>query len=118
MQIKQVAVKDVEYGENVKVILPCNLYRCQLDDDVFIGPFCEIQENVRIGKRSRVQSHTFICSLVKIGTDCFIGHGVMFINDLFDNNGPAQGNRKLWQNTNIGNNVDRFQCNDLTSVHL
>lgn len=105
MQTKYVALKDVEYGENVKVILPSNLYRCELCDDVFIGPFCEIQENVRIGKRSRVQSHTFICSLVEIGSDCFIGHGVMFINDRFGNNGPAKGDQKYWERTNIGNHV-------------
>ena len=51
------------------------------EDDVFVGPFVEIQNDVKIGSGTRVQSHSFICSQVKIGKDCFIGHGVMFTND-------------------------------------
>jgi serine acetyltransferase len=70
-------------GNDVKIIEPVNLYGCTLDDDVFVGPFVEIQNNVTVGKRTRVQSHSFICSNVEIGQDCFIGHGVMFTNDKF-----------------------------------
>ena len=58
-----------------------------------------------VGSRTRVQSHTFICELVSIGEDCFIGHGVMFINDLFSEGGPAQGRMDLWKSTRIGNHV-------------
>ena len=74
-------------------------------DDCFIGPFVEIQKDVSIGCNTKVQSHTFICELVTIGNDCFIGHGVMFINDLFSKGGPAQGDKSLWLSTKIGNKV-------------
>ena len=71
-------VIDVQFGYRVKVIQPSNLYGCKLGDDVFIGPFVEIQSDVQIGARTKIQSHSFVCSLVSIGEDCFIGHGVMF----------------------------------------
>jgi acetyltransferase-like isoleucine patch superfamily enzyme len=96
--------RDVKYGKDVVLVEPSNLYECELNDNVFVGPFCEIQSEVTIGKNTRVQSHTFICSLVSIGEDCFIGHGVMFINDLFSEGKPA-GNPELWKKTNISNNV-------------
>jgi acetyltransferase-like isoleucine patch superfamily enzyme len=70
-------------GTGVKIIEPVNLYGCTLQNDVFVGPFVEIQNDVTIGERSRIQSHSFICSKVEIGSDCFIGHGAMFINDKF-----------------------------------
>jgi acetyltransferase-like isoleucine patch superfamily enzyme len=97
--------ENVKFGENVKVIEPCNIYGCNIDDNCFIGPFVEIQKDVSIGKNTKIQSHSFICELVTIGSDCFIGHGVMFINDLFSNGGPAQGDKSLWKMTNIGNHV-------------
>lgn len=96
---------DVVFGENVKVVLPVNLYGCKIGDNSFIGPFVEIQKDVEIGENSKVQSHTFICELVKIGANCFIGHSVVFINDLFSEGKPANGNRNLWRKTKIGNNV-------------
>ena len=98
-------IKDVIFAEDVKLVHPINAYGCKVEEGSFIGPFVEIQKNVIIGKRTKVQSHTFICELVNIGDDCFIGHGVMFINDLFVNGGPAQGDKTLWKETNIGNNV-------------
>ena len=104
MQILHSGLKNVSYGKNVKVVSPSNLYDCTLEDDVFVGPFCEIQSQVKIGKRTRIQSHSFICSLVEIGQDCFIGHGVMFINDRFTEGFPAQS-KDLWEGTRIGNNV-------------
>lgn len=91
-------------GANVKIVEPCNLYECELGDEVFVGPFVEIQKGVKIGEKSRIQSHTFVCELVSIGESCFIGHGVMFINDLFENGGPARDSA-LWRETKIGNNV-------------
>ena len=103
--LKSIGIKEVNFGQNVTVIEPVNIYGCQIGDEVFIGPFVEIQEKVVIGKRTRVQSHTFICELVTIGDDCFIGHGVMFINDLYSIGGPARGNQTLWKPTNIGNHV-------------
>jgi acetyltransferase-like isoleucine patch superfamily enzyme len=98
-------LKNVKFGLNVKVVEPCYIYGCQIDDNCFIGPFVEIQKDVSIGKNTKIQSHTFICELVTIGSKCFIGHGVMFINDLFSNGGPAQGDKSLWKKTIIGNNV-------------
>lgn len=98
-------IKNVVFGEAVKVVEPVNLYGCSIGDHCFIGPFVEIQKSVVVGNRVKVQSHSFICELVTIGNDCFIGHGVMFINDLFSNGGPAQGDQTKWKSTSIGNNV-------------
>jgi acetyltransferase-like isoleucine patch superfamily enzyme len=103
--LKSVGIVDVNFGKNVTVIEPVNLYGCSIGDDCFIGPFVEIQRDTTIGKRCRVQSHAFICELVTIGDDCFISHGAMFINDLFSLGAPAQGKRELWRNTVIGNRV-------------
>ena len=104
MKKYQAQIREVKVGENVKIVEPCNLYECELGEGVFVGPFVEIQSNVKIGKRSRIQSHSFICSLVDIGEDCFIGHGVMFVNDLFKEGKPA-GNPSGWKETKIGNRV-------------
>ena len=73
----------VKLGKNVRLICFVNLYGCEIDDEAFVGPFVEIQSDVRVGKRAKIQSHTFICSGVTIGDEAFIGHGVMFINDRF-----------------------------------
>lgn len=104
-KILTAGIRDVEFGNGVTIVQPVNMYGCRIDDEAFVGPFVEIQKNVKIGKRTRIQSHTFICELVTIGNDCFIGHGVMFINDTFSSGGPAGGDRSLWKKTNIGNNV-------------
>ncbi len=101
----QSSIKNVDFGQDVKVVEPVNIYGCTIGDNCFVGPFVEIQKDVTIGKRTKIQSHTFICELVSIGDDCFIGHGVMFINDLFQKGGPAQGDKSLWMSTNIGNQV-------------
>ena len=103
--LKQAGIRDVTFGRNVTVVEPANLYGCAIGDDTFIGPFTEIQRGAVVGARCRVQSHAFICDLVTIGDDCFISHGAMFVNDLFQNGGPARGDRRLWKSTLIGNNV-------------
>jgi acetyltransferase-like isoleucine patch superfamily enzyme len=105
MERRQARVVDVDAGQGVVVVEPCNLYGCTLGDGVFVGPFVEIQKGVSVGARSRVQSHSFICELVTIGDDCFIGHGVMFINDLFAGGGPARGDMSKWKKTVIGDRV-------------
>ena len=69
-----------------------------------IGAFIEIQKEVSIGHRTRIQSHTFICEKVRIGNDCFIAHGVMFINDTFRGGEPA-GDPALWAETEVGDGV-------------
>jgi acetyltransferase-like isoleucine patch superfamily enzyme len=98
-------IKNVQFGENVKVVMPSNIYGCSIGDNCFVGPFVEIQKDVTIGSGTKIQSHSFICELVTIGNDCFIGHGVMFINDLFSKGGPAQGDKTLWKSTRIGDKV-------------
>lgn len=103
--LKSVGIRDVTCGTGVTIVEPSNVYRCTLGDGCFIGPFVEIQAGVEIGARTRVQSHAFICELVTIGSDCFISHGAMFINDSFSGGGPARGDRTRWGHTRIGNNV-------------
>lgn len=103
--LRQVGIVDVTMGAGVTITEPANLYGCTLGDDVFVGPFVEIQRQVTIGARTRVQSHSFICEFVKIGSDCFIGHGVMFINDTFATGGPARGDALKWRPTVIGDAV-------------
>lgn len=106
LQIFQAGIRDdVRFGENVKLVLPLNLYGCTIGKDCFIGPFVEIQKDVQIGDRTKIQSHSFICELVTIGNDCFIGHHVVFINDKFQGGGPARGDKTKWKSTKIGNNV-------------
>ena len=105
MNLKSVGIKSVDFGSNVTVIEPVNLYGCSIGDNSFVGPFVEIQKNVTIGKNTKIQSHSFVCELVSIGDECFIGHGVMFINDLFSEGRPANGNKDFWKNTKIGDNV-------------
>jgi acetyltransferase-like isoleucine patch superfamily enzyme len=101
----QAGIVNVNFGENVKVVQPVNIYGCKIGDNCFVGPFVEVQKDVTIGNNTKIQSHTFICELVTIGDNCFIGHGVMFINDLFSLGGPAQGKKELWKSTKIGNYV-------------
>ncbi len=93
--------KNVDKKDSVKIIEPVNLYGCTLEDNVFVGPFVEIQSDVRIGCNTRVQSHSFICSNVYIGEDCFVGHGVMFTNDKFEDRQLS----KDFLPTRIGNKV-------------
>jgi acetyltransferase-like isoleucine patch superfamily enzyme len=103
-EIGHAGIVDVTFGKNVTVMQPVNLYGCTIGDGSFVGPFVEIQKGATIGKRCRIQSHSFICELVTIGDDCFISHGAMFINDLFVTGGPAE-KPDLWRSTKLGNHV-------------
>ena len=103
-EFRTIAIVDVEFGKNVTVVQPVNLYGCKIDDESFVGPFVEIQRGAEIGKRCRIQSHAFVCELVTIGDDCFISHGAMFINDPFVTGGPV-GKPELWRKTKVGNRV-------------
>lgn len=114
----QSTIRDVQFGQNVKLVEPCNLYECVIGNDCFIGPFVEIQREVTIGDRSKIQSHSFICSLVTIGKDCFIGHGVMFVNDRFRAGKPAEGNTKHWESTTIENHVSIGSNATILPVHI
>ena len=116
--LRDVAVVDVIFGGNVTVVKPSNLYGCSLSDDVFVGPFTEIQKGVKIGARTKIQSHAFVCELVEIGEDCFIGHGVMFTNDVFAKGGPARGDKSLWRTTRVGDRVSIGSNATLLPVHI
>ncbi len=74
---------DVKVGRNVKFSKFVNLYGCEVGDDTKIGAFVEIQKNVKVGKRCKVSSHTFICEGVTIEDEVFVGHNVTFVNDTF-----------------------------------
>jgi acetyltransferase-like isoleucine patch superfamily enzyme len=102
---KEVGIHQVQFGEDVTVVQPANLYGCIIGNHCFIGPFTEIQKGVVIGSHCRIQSHSFICELVTIGRHCFIGHGVMFINDLLEDGKPAGGDQTKWKATLIGDHV-------------
>jgi acetyltransferase-like isoleucine patch superfamily enzyme len=104
-QLKRAGIVNVQLGRNVTIVEPVNLYGCRLEDEVFVGPFVEIQKGVIIGARSRIQSHSFVCELVQIGPDCVVAHGVMFINDTYRSGGPARGRRELWRPTRVGARV-------------
>lgn len=104
-ELRRTAVVNVTCGRNVVIVEPTNVYGCVLGDEVFVGPFVEIQKDAVVGARTRVQSHAFICELVTIGEDCFVSHGVMFVNDLFAGGGPARGDKTLWAATRIGDRV-------------
>ena len=115
---KEIGIKNVSFGSNVVVVDPVNLYGCTIGDDTFIGPFVEIQKDVIIGQRCKIQSHAFICELVTIGNDCFISHGAMFINDTFEKGKPAGGDKSLWRKTVIGNNVSVGTNSTIMPVHI
>lgn len=101
----QSKIVNVRFGNNVKIVEPVNVYGCDIGENCFIGPFVEIQKQVIIGNNTKIQSHSFVCEFVSIGDHCFIGHGVMFINDLFSDGAPAGGDKLKWKRTKIGNYV-------------
>jgi len=104
-EVTTIEVKDIEFGKGVKIVQPCNLYGCKVGSHSFVGPFVEIQKGAKIGKHCKIQSHSFICDMATIGDHCFVGHGVMFVNDDFKSGGPAGGDRSLWKPIEIGNQV-------------
>lgn len=104
-ELRRAGIRDVAFGRGVVVVEPANLYGCRIGDGCFIGPFVEIQKDAEIGPRTRVQSHAFICSLVTIGADVFVGHGVKFVNDDFRQGGPARGDATRYRQTVVGDRV-------------
>ena len=97
-------ISKVLLGKNCKIIEPVNLYGCVIGNHVFVGPFVEIQKNVKIGDNTKIQSHSFICEKVTIGKKCFISHGVIFVNDLIKL-GKIETNPKFFKKTRVGNGV-------------
>ncbi|MCX6953708.1 MAG: acyltransferase [Verrucomicrobia bacterium] len=93
---------DVVLGRDVRLNAFINLYGCTIGDGCMIGTFVEIQRDVVIGPRCRVQSHTFICSGVTIEADVFIGHSVTFINDRHPSVATALAGTWKLERTHIG----------------
>src|SRR6516162_358305 len=90
-QLFQRIAPDVKLGKGVKIYAFTNLYGCEIGDDVKIGTFVEIQKGARVGNRCKISSHSFICEGVQIEDEVFVGHGVIFINDLYPRATTAQG---------------------------
>jgi acetyltransferase-like isoleucine patch superfamily enzyme len=82
---------DVKLGRNVRLAKFINLYGCEVGDETKIGAFVEVQKNVKIGKRCKISSHTFICEGVALEDNVFIGHGVTFINDSYPRATTTEG---------------------------
>jgi len=104
--LRSVGIVDVAFGPDVAIVEPANLYGCKLGEACFVGPFAEIQRGVVVGARTRIQSHSFLCEGVTIGEDCFVGHGVMFVNDRFRDGVPSpRGRPDLLERTRVGSRV-------------
>jgi UDP-2-acetamido-3-amino-2,3-dideoxy-glucuronate N-acetyltransferase len=76
---------DVKLGPDVRIFQPdlVNLYGCSIGAETKVGAFVEIQKNASVGARCKISSHSFVCEGVVIEDECFIGHGVMFTNDVY-----------------------------------
>ena len=90
----QLIAPDVKLGRNVRIFGFTNLYGCEIGDETKIGTFVEIQKGVKIGRRCKISSHSFICEGVTLEDEVFVGHGVMFTNDLFPRATAADGSLK------------------------
>jgi UDP-2-acetamido-3-amino-2,3-dideoxy-glucuronate N-acetyltransferase len=90
------ALRNVQLGTETVLTHPdlVNLYGCSIGDETKIGPFVEIQKNSHVGSRCKISSHTFICEGVTIEDEVFVGHGVMFTNELFPRACTPQGGLK------------------------
>jgi UDP-2-acetamido-3-amino-2,3-dideoxy-glucuronate N-acetyltransferase len=85
------SLNNVSLGKGTKIFNFVNAYGCSIDDNSKIGAFVEIQKGASIGKNCKISSHTFICEGVHIEDNVFVGHGVMFTNDLFPKATNADG---------------------------
>jgi UDP-2-acetamido-3-amino-2,3-dideoxy-glucuronate N-acetyltransferase len=84
---------DVQLGTGVRIVQPdlVNLYGCSIGDGTKVGAFVEIQRGAVVGSNCKISSHSFICEGVSIGNGVFVGHGVMFINDIYPRAAGADG---------------------------
>jgi len=96
---KTSVVKDTEIGKNTEIFEFVNIYGSKIGRDCKIGSFVEIQNDTSIGSRVTISTHSFICSLVDIEDDVFIGHGVMTINDVYPPSFKRTGSKKGWTKT-------------------
>ena len=117
---KKSSIKNIKLGKNVTIVEPVNLYNCELGDNWFIGPFVEIQSNVKIGANTRVQSHSFICENGKKSKKWFIGNGGKFNNDKYksarnkfvSNNYPKELKKACYDIEEVGGESKRQQVNN------
>src|SRR4051794_5598135 len=90
-----IRLRDVKLGDDVQIYSFVNAYGCEIGDETRVGAFVEIQKGVKIGRRCKISSHSFLCEGVLIEDNVFVGHGVMFTNDKFpratNSDGSAQG---------------------------
>jgi acetyltransferase-like isoleucine patch superfamily enzyme len=96
----QLTGEGVKLGPGARVFGFTNLYGCEIGADTKVGTFVEIQKGAKVGARCKISSHTFICEGVTIEDEVFIGHGVMFTNDLFPRAANADGSPQTeadWQ---------------------
>ena len=101
---RNIKIYKLKLGKNVTIYNPSNLYNCFIDDNSFVGPFVEIQGDVKIGKNCRIQSHSFICEKTEsMMIVCF--HGVMFVNVLFKD-GKNHLEIKKWKGAKIGKSIN------------
>lgn len=91
MNHHQSIAPDVRLGKDVKLSPFVNLYGCEIGESTKIGAFVEIQKNAKVGRNCKVSSHTFVCEGVTIEDNVFVGHGVVFINDLYPRATTAEG---------------------------
>jgi UDP-2-acetamido-3-amino-2,3-dideoxy-glucuronate N-acetyltransferase len=78
-----IRLRDVRLGDDVKIYSFVNAYGCEIGDESRVGAFVEVQKGVKIGRRCKISSHTFVCEGVTIEDNVFVGHGVMFTNDKY-----------------------------------
>ncbi|MGR3173258.1 MAG: acyltransferase [Candidatus Scalindua sp.] len=98
---KTAIVKNSEIGDNTSIYEFANIYGAKIGDNCKIGSYVEVQNNTQIGNNVTISSHSFICSLVTIEDDVFLGHGVMTINDVNPPSFKRTGTRKVWRKTCI-----------------
>jgi UDP-2-acetamido-3-amino-2,3-dideoxy-glucuronate N-acetyltransferase len=91
LQHVQLVAPSVKLGKDVRIFGFTNLYGCEIGDETKIGTFVEIQKGAKIGKRCKISSHTFICEGVTLEDEVFVGHGVMFTNDLYPRAANSDG---------------------------
>jgi UDP-2-acetamido-3-amino-2,3-dideoxy-glucuronate N-acetyltransferase len=104
-------LNDVQFGDGVVVQSFTNLYGCAIGDETRVGPFVEIQRGAVIGARCKISSHTFICEGVTVEDECFVGHGVMFINDRHPAAVNADGSLKGGRDWTCESTVVRRRAN-------
>jgi len=97
----QIITNDVKLGKDVAIYNFVNLYGCSIGDGSKIGSYVEVQKNVSIGKNCKISSHTFICEGVEIEDNVFIGHGVMFTNDLYPRATTIDGSMQTEQDWKV-----------------